>query len=82
LEISAPVQISKVEKVVAAISPSISSAIPPVRGGKQKITPEVKRDIGRIRLVKSAEEADSRYFSLDRVNRTALLSGEAFLGME
>ena len=78
LEISAPVQISKVEKVVAAISPSISSAIPPVRGGKQKITPEVKRDIGRIRLVKSAEEADNRYFSLDRVNRTALLSGERF----
>ena len=78
LEVSAPVQISKVEKVVAAISPSISSAIPPVRGGKQRITPEVKRDIGRIRLVKSAEEADSRYFSLDRVNRTALLSGERF----
>ena len=78
LEVSAPVQISKVEKVVAAISPSISSAIPPVRSGKQRITPEVKRDIGRIRLVKSAEEADSRYFSLDRVNRTALLSGERF----
>lgn len=78
LEVSAPVQIAKVEKIVAAISPSISSAIPPVRSGKQKITPEVKRDIGRIRLVKSAEEADSRYFSLDRVNRTALLSGERF----
>ena len=78
LEISAPVQISKVEKIVAAISPSISSAIPPVRGGKQKITPEIKRDIGRIRLVKSAEEADNRYFSLDRVNRTAVLSGERF----
>ena len=78
LEVSAPVQISKVEKVVAAISPSISSAIPPVRSGKQRITPEVKKDIGRIRLVKSAEEADSRYFSLDRVNRTALLSGERF----
>ena len=78
LEVSAPVQISQVEKVVAAISPSISSSIPPIRGGKQKITPEIKRDIGRIRLVKSAEEADNRYFSLDRINRSALLSGERF----
>ena len=50
----------------------------PIRGGKQKITPEIKRDISRIRLVKSAEEADNRYFSLDRVNHTALLSGELF----
>ena len=78
LEVSSPVQISQVEKVVAAISPSISSSIPPIRGGKQKITPEIKRDIGRIRLVKSAEEADNRYFSLDRINRSALLSGERF----
>jgi len=29
-------------------------------------------------LVKSAEEADSRYLSIDRVNHTALLSGEPF----
>ena len=79
LEVSAPMQISQVEKVVAAISPSISSSIPPIRGGKQKITPEIKRDISRIRLVKSAEEADNRYFSLDRINRSALLSGERFL---
>ncbi len=78
LELMAPVQISRVEKIIAAIAPSISAAIPPIRGGKQKITPEIKRDISRIRLVKSAEDADSRYFSLDRVNRTALLSGERF----
>lgn len=78
VELTAPVQISRVEKIIAAIAPSISAAIPPVRGGKQKITPEIKRDISRIRLVKSAEEADNRYFSLDRVNRTALLSGVRF----
>ena len=29
-------------------------------------------------MVKSAEEADNRYFSIDRVNRTAILSGERF----
>ncbi len=78
IELTAPVQIARVEKVLAAISPNISAAVPPVRGGKQRITPEIKRDISRIRLVKSAEEADNRYFSLDRVNRTALLSGERF----
>ncbi|MBI4330332.1 MAG: phospholipase D family protein [Chloroflexi bacterium] len=78
LEMTAPVQIASVEKVAASIAPSISSAIPPIRGGKQKVTPEVRRDISRIRLVKSAEEADNRYFSLDKVNRLALLSGEPF----
>jgi hypothetical protein len=78
VEVSAPVQIDRVEKVLAAITPSISAAVPPIRAGKQRITPEVKKDIGRIRLVKSAGEADARYFSLDRVTRTALLTGERF----
>lgn len=78
LEISAPIQIERVERIVTAIAPNISAAIPPIRLGKQKITPEVKRDISRIRLVKSSEEADNRYFSLDRVNRTAVLSGEKY----
>ncbi|MBI2836631.1 MAG: NgoFVII family restriction endonuclease [Chloroflexi bacterium] len=78
LEVTAPVQIMRVEKVIAAIAPTISAAVPTVRGGKQKITPEIKRDISRIRLVKSDEEADNRYFSLDRINRSALLSGERF----
>ena len=38
----------------------------------------MKREISRIKLVKSAEEADNRYFSIDRTNRTASLSGEPF----
>lgn len=78
IELTAPVQIERVEKVKAAIAPFISAAIPPIRGGKQKITQEIKRDISRIRLVKSTEEADNRYFSLDRINSTAILSGEPF----
>ncbi len=78
VQVSAPVQILRVERVVAALTPSISAAIPPIRSGKQRITPEIKREITRIRLVKTAAEADSRYFSLDRVNRTALLSGQRF----
>ena len=78
MEVSAPVQIARVEKVIASIAPFISAAMPPIHRGKQRITPEIKRDISRIRLVKSAEEADNRYFSLDRVNLSALLSGEQF----
>ncbi len=78
IEVSFPVQIARVEKVAAALSPCISAAFPPVRSGKQRITPQVKREISRIHLVKSAEEADSRYFSIDRINRVAQLSGSQF----
>ena len=77
-QVSAPVQIERIEKVAAVLGPKLSAAVPPIRNGKQTITPEIKREISRIRLVKSAEEADNRYFSIDRTNRMALLSGEPF----
>ncbi len=77
-ELTAPVQISRVEKVAAALATSIAAALPPIHSGKQRITPEIKREISRIHLVKSADEADNRYFSLDRVNGSALLSGKPF----
>ena len=77
-ELAAPIQISRVEKVAAALGTSIAAAFPPIHSGKQRITPEIKREISRIHLVKSAEEADNRYFSLDRVNGSALLSGKPF----
>ena len=78
VEMTAPAQVARVEKVVAAIGPRISAAIPAIRNGRQRISPEIKRLISRIRLVKSADEADSRYLSLDRTNHSALLSGEQF----
>lgn len=78
-EVAAPVQIARVEKVAAALGPNISAAIPPIRNGKQRITAEIKREISRVRLVKSVEEADNRYFSLDRTNRSALLSGKQYV---
>ncbi len=77
-QVSAPVQIERVEKVVSVHGPKLSAAAPPFRNGKQTVTPEVKREISRIRLVKSAEEADNRYLSIDRTNRKAMLSGEPF----
>ena len=49
-----------------------------MRNGRQTITQQVKREISRIRLVKSAEDADNRYFSIDRITRSAILSGERF----
>ena len=78
MEVTVPAQVARVEKVVAVIGPRISAAIPGIRNGRQRITPEIKRVISRIRLVKSAEEVDSRYLSIDRTNRSALLSGERF----
>ena len=78
VEVTAPAQVLRVEKVLAAIGPSMSAAIPPIRNGRQRITPEIKKEISRIRLVKSAKDADNRYLSLDRTNHSALLSGERF----
>ena len=78
LEVTAPAQVVRVERVAAVIGQRVSPAIPAIRNGKQRITPEIKREISRIRLVKSAEDANSRYLSLDRTNRTVLLSGERF----
>ena len=75
---AAPVQVERIEKVAAVLGPRISAAVPPIRNGRQTITQEVKREIARIRLVKSAEETDSRNFSIDRITRSAILSGHRF----
>ena len=78
VEVSAPVQIERVERVVAVLKPRLAAAIPALRAGKQRITPVIKRELSRIRLVKSSDEADSRYFSIDRSNGRAVLSGKEF----
>ena len=78
LHFSVPVQIEKVEKIKAAALSNIAAVIPAFRSGKQRITPQVKREIARIRLVKSADEANHRYLSINRTEGTAILSGEAF----
>ena len=78
VEASMPAQVQRVEKVAAVWGPRISAALPSIRNGKQIITPQVKREISRIRLVKSADEADHKWFSIDRTERTALLTGEPF----
>ena len=78
LHLFAQGQMTRLEKVAAALPPSIAAVIPPIRNGQQRITPEIKRELTQTRIVKSAEEADNRYFSIDRVNRTALLTGKSF----
>lgn len=78
LTLNVPAQIKRFEKVSAATNPLVAAVVPPFRNGIQRITPQVKRDIRQIRLVKSADEADNRYFSLDRDVGEASLDGEPF----
>ncbi len=80
--ISVSRQIEKIERVKAAIPPVVSAVLPPFRKGQQKITPRIKRAItrenSRVRIVKSDDEVDSRYFSINRMEGTAEISGESF----
>ena len=78
IEKSAPAQVERVEKVLATFGPTLSSAIPPARNGRQRITQEVRRQINRVRLVKSADEVSTRDFHIDRTTGLATISGESF----
>ena len=78
IEASFSAQIERVEKVMASSPPALSAVMPHVKNGKQHITPQVKREISRVRLVKSAEEVDTRDFHIDRTNRQAALLGDEF----
>ena len=78
IERSAPAQVERVEKVMASFGPALSAAIPPARNGKQRITQEVRRQINRVRLVKSTDEVSTRDLHIDRTTGQATLSGESF----
>ena len=78
LTVSAPVQVEHIEKLAVGLEPKISAVVPPFRGGIQRITPQIKREISRIKLVKSAEVADNRYLSIIRSQGTPILNGESF----
>ena len=78
LRVTIPVQAERIEKVSAALGPQVSAAIPAFNRRQQHITTEVKRLISRISVVKSADEADHSYFSINRSEGVAMLSGEPF----
>ena len=78
LEVAAPTQIERIEKVAAVFGPRISAAIPAISNGKQRITPKIKREISRIRLVKTADEAEHKWFTINRTERVAILTGSPF----
>ena len=63
-ETSAPAQVERIEKIATVLRPRLSAALPPLRAGRQRITPRVKRELSRIRLVKSTDE--SRPVPIDR----------------
>ena len=73
-----PEQIKRIEKLAAATNPVLASVVPPFRNGVQRITPQVKRDLRQIRLVKTTDEADNRHFSINRAIGEASLDGEPF----
>ena len=78
MQFTVPIQIERIAKIKAAVYPHIAAAIPSCRGGKQSITPQVKREISRIRLVKSSGDTDHRHLSINRAESTATLSEEPF----
>ena len=73
-ELKIGIQAQRIEKVAAAISPHVSKVAPPMRRGRQRVTPEVKREISRIKLAKSSEEVDHRFLSIDRSRGAVVLS--------
>ncbi len=77
-ELKIAVQANRIEKVAATISPHVAKVVPPMRRGKQRITPEIKREVSEIRFAKSGEKPDNRYFSMDRSEGTVNLSGKPF----
>ena len=80
--IAVPAQIERIEKMKAAIPPVVANLMPPLRNGRQQVTPEVRRKIvresSRIRTVQNEEDADHRELSIDRDTKSVLLQGEPF----
>ena len=72
-------QAERIEKLAAVIAHRIDPIAASARvSGNIAITPQIRETIKRIHLVKSSAEADNRYFSINREERTAILSGNAF----
>ena len=73
--------VGEIESIVAEIPHGVSAVIPVARNGKQALTPEnrvvIRREVSRSRVVQS-EDAFTNYFSLDRNNGSANLSGEPY----
>ena len=70
--------VERVQEVAKFLEPRIASVLPSMRNGKQTITPKHLQAVKEMRLVKSADEADHKWFSIDRAERTAELTGDPF----
>lgn len=77
---SVPAQAERIESLRRATIDRQSFTLPSIRNGIQRITPAVKREFRRIKFVKQHDtEADShRNFTIDRINRKAVLNDEDF----
>lgn len=72
-------QVERIEKLAAVIAPRVDPIAVEARvNGNIAITPQIRETIKRVHLVKSSAEAEHRYFSINREERTAILTGNAF----
>ena len=76
--LSMPVQIERIEKIAEELKPKISAAIPPMRNGKQTINEVVRRTISRINFVKSSEDNETRFLTINRSNRKMTLCDKPY----
>ena len=80
--IAVPAQIERIEKMKAAIPAVVANLMPPLRNGRQQVTPDIRRKIvresSRIRTVQNEEETDHRELSIDRDTKSVLLLGEPY----
>ncbi len=72
------VRLENIEKLVGIIKPRISPSLPSARNGKQTISPDNKRKVVRLLKIKEVSEAEHTWFSINRHERTAMLSGKSF----
>ena len=77
-DLSMPVQVERIEKIAEVLKPKISAAIPSMRNGKQIIDEVVKRTIRRISFVKSSENSETRFLTIDRSNREMILPSKRY----
>ena len=74
--------VERIESLVAGIPSQVSAVIPVARKGRQSLTPQARkaihREVSRVRIVHSANDVNTRHFSLDRDSQAASLSGEPY----
>ena len=79
---SVPAQIERTERIKQHIPPVVANILPAPRNGRQRMDVQLRRrivkELSRIRVVKSDEEASHRTLSIDRDSESVELLGDPF----